>query len=174
MDKATSDRIENKNIYIEKIINDDLYCINSDGSIFAKRLKCGWAKKHYPLRKVDFQKKDGRCYVNYKNKRLLAHRVIYRKFKGKLKSGLVINHIDGNPSNNNIKNLEQVSYSTNLRHSFKVSNRVPSSGNSKINREIAEEIRAKKREGWSLIEIANKYNLSKSSISYIVNYKTWT
>lgn len=42
-------------------------------------------------------------------KTFIASRLIYKYFKGILIDGLVIDHIDNNPSNNHINNLQQIS-----------------------------------------------------------------
>ena len=55
---------------------------------------------------------------NGKKKSYLAHRLVYSLFGGELQEGLVINHKDGNKTNNDISNLEQVSPSQNIEHSY--------------------------------------------------------
>lgn len=47
-----------------------------------------------------------------------AHRLVYEAFLGELKQGYVINHIDGNKINNCIENLEQITPSENVNHSY--------------------------------------------------------
>lgn len=53
-----------------------------------------------------------------KKKSVLAHRIVFETFVEELKEGYVINHIDGNRTNNDISNLEQVLPSENSIHSF--------------------------------------------------------
>lgn len=52
--------------------------------------------------------------VNYKEFSFSAHRAIYLLTHGTIDANLVINHIDGNSTNNKIENLEQVSQSHNV------------------------------------------------------------
>lgn len=60
--------------------------------------------------------KKGYANVYYKNKHYKAHRVIWVMFHGKeIPESMVINHIDCNPTNNNILNLECVSIKENNR-----------------------------------------------------------
>ena len=91
---------------------------------------------------------DGKCYntitnkflkgqVNYKNgylsynltmpdgtmKRLYAHRLVATAFIENPLNKKEVNHIDGNKINNCVENLEWVSYSENLKHSYDVLNR---------------------------------------------------
>lgn len=59
------------------------------------------------------------CFsINGEKHSFLAHRLVYQLFGGELKEGLVINHKDGNKQNNNITNLEQVTNTKNILHSY--------------------------------------------------------
>lgn len=54
-----------------------------------------------------------------KKKTFLAHRVVYDVFSQEgLLDNFVINHKDGNKSNNQLENLEQISQSDNIVHSY--------------------------------------------------------
>ncbi len=50
-----------------------------------------------------------------KNKRYLSHRFIYESFHGVVKDGFVVHHIDGNPQNNHLSNLESITQSQNCK-----------------------------------------------------------
>lgn len=59
--------------------------------------------------------------VNYKYQRLAAHRIVWCKHGAtELDPFLTINHIDGNPENNDIRNLEQVTKAANNLHAYRV------------------------------------------------------
>jgi hypothetical protein len=58
-------------------------------------------------------KKSGYCFINIDNKRYAAHRLAWMYVNGNIPT-LVIDHIDGNPSNNSIKNLREVTQQQNL------------------------------------------------------------
>ena len=49
-------------------------------------------------------------------KQALAHRVVYRWFRGRIPPNYVINHIDGNKRNNHPKNLEAITQAENVQH----------------------------------------------------------
>lgn len=61
-------------------------------------------------------------YEAGKAKKFLVHRLVYQAFVGELKEGLVIDHIDGNRSNNHHTNLRLCTQKENiqnaLRHNF--------------------------------------------------------
>lgn len=56
--------------------------------------------------------KDGKC------KDFLVHRLVAETFKEKIPNKDIVNHLDGNPSNNNASNLEWTDYSGNLLHAY--------------------------------------------------------
>lgn len=59
------------------------------------------------------------CFIiQGKKKSLLAHRIIYETFIGPLDKNLVINHKNGNKQDNSIQNLEQITHSKNIIHSY--------------------------------------------------------
>jgi hypothetical protein len=60
--------------------------------------------------------KDGSWSVTDQNKSVKVHRIIFLLVNGSIDSSKVIDHIDGNPSNNLISNLRQVDHRTNRRN----------------------------------------------------------
>lgn len=54
-----------------------------------------------------------------------VHRLVYETIKGSIPEGYVIDHIDGNPSNNNINNLQCISQSDNLLKAKRLGSRKP-------------------------------------------------
>lgn len=162
----------NDNLIFE-LINDSNFKIHRNGKIYSVITKTGKISKNKTWRQVGTILKQGYFTVSYKNKKLLVQRVIYAKFgKLKLTPDLVINHIDSNPLNNFHLNLELVTQSRNMYHAFE-NGKTAVIGNKKINQEIANEIRKLRLKGYNYAELCEKFNLCKSTISYIVNNKTW-
>jgi hypothetical protein len=100
-----------KNIDIEKI--EERYTIFENGSV--------WSKKHNRLLKTKEGKKGYvliTFFIDKKPIRLALHRVIATKFLPKIDNKLHVNHKDGNPSNNDVSNLEWCNHSENIKHAY--------------------------------------------------------
>ena len=54
-------------------------------------------------------------WQNHKGLQIPAHRVVYEAFNGPIPKGMEIHHIDGNPKNNHISNLQMLSREENLK-----------------------------------------------------------
>ena len=52
---------------------------------------------------------------NLNNKHFLVHRVVWEAFNGPIEDGYDIDHIDGNPHNNHLDNLEKVTHAENIK-----------------------------------------------------------
>jgi hypothetical protein len=156
---------------IAEFIIDPLYDVRCDGTIWSVVSRQGHTTAVW--REIGYTKRSGYRIVRYRREHLLVHRVVFAKHKGELSESFVINHIDGIPSNNCPANLELVTQSVNILHRFRVLGRKPVIGNAKITQEIAEEIRAASTNGATYRELMRKYSLSKSTISYVVNSRTW-
>lgn len=105
---------------------------------------------------------------------ILTHRLVANTFITNPLKKPCVNHIDGNRTNNGIDNLEWVTYLENNLHSIKTGRRVYFIGqknpNSKLSKEAVIEIRENKVKG---IVLANKFNVSPSTISLVRRSKTW-
>ena len=80
-----------------------------------------WKNKNYKRIRnsldAGYLDKRGYWQVRVNNKLYAAHRIIWTIFNRDIDPSCVINHIDNNPSNNLIENLEQVPQSVNSRRS---------------------------------------------------------
>ena len=96
-----------------KQYKDTNYYVSNTG--FAKNQKTGNLMKG----KITGKGYIEWCFsINGQKHNFLAHRLVYQLFGDELKEGLVINHKDGNKQNNNIANLEQVTNTKNILHSY--------------------------------------------------------
>jgi Mor family transcriptional regulator len=163
--------------FIELLISDERYKINTDGSILTNITVSGKISVNDVWRDAT-KDKNGYKNISYtspsgERKKLSVHRIIYRKFIGILEEDLVINHKNGNRADNNVNNLELVTQSNNNFHQFEVLKRPATIGNKKISDDIAEAIRLDHRLGLSYNKLSEKYDLSIGSISCIINKKNW-
>lgn len=87
---------------------------------------------------------------------------------------VIVNHKDGIKTNNHINNLEWATYSTNKKHAhdngLEKSRKGSSNAFSKLTEEQVVEIR---KSIGTYKELSIKYNVSRSTISDIINRKSW-
>lgn len=104
-----------------------------------------------------------------KHRNYSVHRLVAEAFIGPL--SLCINHIDLDKTNNNITNIEYVSYSENEMHSRflkpkKISGKI-------LNLKLAEEIRLRIEKGEKQKDLAKEYNVSPQTICDIGKHRIW-
>lgn len=150
------------------------YIIYENGDIF----NCKTGKKIKPYTngvgyfRVAFYK-DGKRIEKY------VHRLLAEAFIPNPQNKYFINHIDGNPSNNSLSNLEWCTKSENAIHAYKLGLKVASpsyginNGNSILNDNIVKEIRYRYNNGEKQTEIATYYQVSKQVVYNVVHNKTW-
>lgn len=115
-----------------------------------------------------------------------VHRLVAEAFLPNVNELPQVNHKDGDKKNNNVDNLEWCTAKENLRHALETGLRKKTykstphygeeNGNSKITKEIAEEIRNSYISGsreYGCRALARKYGLGVTTVRAIVNYKTW-
>lgn len=119
---------------------------------------------------------QGRCggYLSVKLCRLgkystrKVHRLVLESFTGVIEAGHQANHLDFDPSNNRLENLEWTSQLENIAYSVSAGRR-----RSKISATDATEIRRRALSGESQRSLADAFGLCQSSISLIVLGKNW-
>lgn len=156
-------KLESKNDnIIQHILTCGMYDVKKDGRVFSSGVEIGYT--------------DDRGYrrITFGDKKIQVHRLVWAAHGDKkLAPNLVINHKNGNKEDNRIENLELVTVSENNLHRFRVLKHPAVCGHRKINKEIAQEIRELRKSGWKYPELCKKFKLCKSTISYIINNKTW-
>lgn len=108
--------------------------------------------------------------------RTSAHRLVMEAFVGVCPKGYQVNHIDHNPSNNYLTNLEYVTPSENVRHSFKHGRARRDCENSPgtiLTNDQVKVIKERVSLGDKTKEIAKDYKVTKGIINNIKNGKTW-
>jgi hypothetical protein len=116
---------------------------------------------------------------NKKKHQFYVHRLIAIHFIPNPKNKEFINHIDGNPSNNDINNLEWCTKSENGKHAYKMGlnynnpKRGENNHNSILNDSIVRNIRDRHKNGERQCDISKDLNLSRVHINNIVLNKIW-
>ena len=163
-------------ILIEQLIVDPNYEVLVDGSIRTLITSAGNKSATNVWRNLThFTKKGGYVEVNYRYKKLALHRVMYRKFVGMLSPELVVNHKDGNPSNNLCENLELITVGQNNEHRYRVLGHKAVKGNKTIDFRVANAMRVlNSKHGISGYALAEAFNMDKGWVSQVLNNKIWT
>jgi len=161
----------NLNHVVREFLSSGQFIVRNDGVVFSFRNPQG-----HPIekpREVKQTTRDGYKTISWKGHALSVHRLVYQAYLGELEDDLEINHIDGNRSNNHFSNLEQITHSENVQHAYRVLGNPPVIGNAKINQIIAEEIRRKHRAGRSYRQLVKEFEVSKTTIAYVIQNKIW-
>ena len=94
-----------------------------------------------------------------------------------IKEGYVINHIDGDKTNNLPSNLEEITYSENTKHAYAnelaKGKKGEENSQAKLSEEEAKRIPELRKEGMSVRHIAELYGVSVKSIYSILSGKRW-
>jgi hypothetical protein len=110
-------------------------------------------------------RKDGYQVFTLNGKLTYVHRYLAQKHIPNPENKCCVNHIDGNPSNNSLNNLEWVTYLENTKHAI----------DKKLwGKNILDKRKLTKEQ---LVEIKNKYipkkyTIKKIAMEYNVDYKT--
>lgn len=151
---------------LKAVIESGKYEIRRDGTVLNKKTQ----------REVGYTSKSTgyRMLTVNKNQKVQIHRLIFAIYGNEpLSDVLVINHIDGDKTNNCIDNLEQVTEQKNLQHTYRVLGHPPVIGNSKLTKKKADRIRQLHAKGWSYNRLVDKFGVSKTTIAYVVEKRIW-
>lgn len=113
---------------------------------------------------------------NNQRKTYLIHRLVALHFIPNPNNLPQVNHIDGNKSNNNVNNLEWVTGSSNIIHSFNnnlSSYRGERNGRSKLTESQVKEIKQLIADKIKLKDIATQFNIHPNVISEIKRGIKW-
>lgn len=113
---------------------------------------------------------------NNKEKRISVHRLVANSFINNPFNKKYVNHKNFNRKDNRMINLEWVTFQENMDHAAKHGkfNAGEKCHFSKLTNDIIIKIRKEyKPRIITQMELANKYNVNRATIGYIVTNKTW-
>ena len=117
----------NKEIWKDVVGYEGLYEVSSLGQVRTHKDKTTYTKRHgvrrWKQRILKEKNKTGRdirvdLWLEGKPKSFLVHRLVAFAFIPTVEGKDSINHIDGNPRNNNVENLEWCDHTENNNHAF--------------------------------------------------------
>lgn len=109
--------------------------------------------------------------------RLFVHRIVYEAFHGAIPSGLTVNHIDANKTNNRLSNLETATSLEQVHHARKLGllrwRSAKGNVKARLKNEDVVNIRAAYAAGVSPTKLARRYRVVKGTIGHIVARRSW-
>ena len=152
----------------------------------------GWENFYEVSSDGQIRKKDGNTIGQWKNdqgyylarlsnprKAVRVHRVVADSFIEKPEGKDVVNHLDCNPANNRIENLEWCTQKENILHSIKLGRysndywRGKKGPNCSLTINEVVQIKSLRKEGLSASKIADKVGTNKKTVLNILNGKTY-
>lgn len=159
---------------IYKIIEDyPKYRISNYGNVQSKCIKNEWRNLKGGV--------DAKGYLQvglsdgiHKVKTFRIHRLVAQYFVEKPdKEELIVRHLDSNPENNHFLNLKWGTYTENEEDKKLNGTWYSRFTNAKLSMNIANEIRAKYKDGQRQIILAEEYGVSRPTITRIINGTIW-
>jgi hypothetical protein len=113
-----------------------------------------------------------------KNFKVSAHRLVAQAFISNTDPKLEVNHINGIKTDNRVENLEWVTHSDNIKHSYRTGLQYPIRGGnhklSKLTDELVLDMRYKYSTGnYTQRQLAEEFKIGTSHVHRIVNKITW-
>lgn len=158
---------------------EGVYAATEDGKVYShsRVVKAAYGKTQ--LRKGRWLKlkiNQGRAYYNIGAKWVAAHRIIASTFIPNPESKPQVNHIDGNPLNNSVSNLEWCTQSENIKHAYATGLKKPIKflGTDHPKHKLSDsDVLEIKSSSESLSVIAAKFGISKTWVSKLKRNANW-
>jgi len=157
---------------IKNIPNFEGYKITDKGLVIGKRfgkpMKPRICRNGY---KTIFLRKDGKYY----GKRIC--RLVLEAFIGECPKNKECNHINGDRLDDNVENLEWITHSKNLSHSFKIGNRCHKGQNHPMSKLTNNQVRLiKETHGLKLISprlLSHIFDITRAYVYDLQNNRRW-
>lgn len=159
---------------------EGIYSATEDGRVYSHSRVVKASYGSTQLRKGRWLKQkinQGRAFYNIGAKWVSAHRIIAMTFIPNPENKPQVNHIDGDPLNNHVTNLEWCTQSENIKHAYANNLKKPvrmlgtNHPRHKLSNEVVQDIKSSSE---SLRVLANRYGLSKTWVSKIKRNINWT
>ena len=159
---------------LKKIPGYSNYSVTTSGKVLTNRLRAGEMKPT-----ID---RAGYLRISMigdtgKRKAVYVHQAVAMAFLANPENKLQVNHIDNNPSNNQVCNLEWCTAKENRLHAA-TQNRLPrlsgeNNGNAKYTARLINIIRSRHKNGMTQTDIAKMFSIPQPTVSVIVRKIQW-
>ena len=169
-----------KELKFLELVREGYYTVRKNGDIF--RTKCHFCKGKCSMKLHGHHDKRGYCTIMFtyqgKQTAVFAHRVVYSYFRGEIPDGMLINHIDGNPGNNALRNLEAVTPKQNIHHATYVTRTMKNFGESHPfarlkPMDVYKIIYFSHSGAYTKRALADRFGISVGYVSRICKMKAW-
>lgn len=165
-----------KDKWIAALLKEGVYSITSDGQV----------TRHFKTKPPSLVKTHKHPVTGYRSftpswrgvaKCVLLHRMVAIAHIPNPKGLPIVNHIDGNKSNNSSANLEWSTYAGNNKHAYDTglkSAKGEKNGYSKLSESEVLEMRRLSSSGFSNTEIGEKFGIHRVTVGEICRRKLWS
>lgn len=166
---------------------EGMYAVTEGGKVWshARATTAGRGLKHLPgrwMKPHKFSRTNHlRVYLSRDGKKypMMIHRLVALTYLDNPNNLPVVNHLDGNPTNNTVENLEWTTQSGNCSHAVALGlTKLPSqvgsrNSNAKLNDEKVVQMRRLYREGFSAPQISEMFGVAVRTAHDAVTGQTW-
>lgn len=144
--------------------------VDKFGSVFSQTTYQGRDTK---MRKKSptLNKKRGYFYVRTTNKNLQLHRLVASAFVPNLENKKYVNHIDGDKTNNDAKNLEWCTATENAQHAIRLGltkKLRKNEGRLKYSNKQCKNVADRVSQGMTYIKAGSIYNMPYSTVAHLI------
>jgi len=167
----------------ELTLNGRELIVYEDGRVYQKKYTstdCRTIKGRFLKRRYGHIHKNLDYYSYCINrKKFYAHRIVAIAFIPNPKNKPEINHIDSNPENNHVSNLEWCTHKENIMHAkkygkMKVLYNEDSPRAKLTNKQVLEIKKRYSEGGFTHKSLAKEYNVGRTTITAILNKQNWS
>lgn len=153
---------------------DSMYLVSNFGEVYSKYTKkvLGYTtnKGGYHRTKITKDKTS---------KRIVTHKLVMLAFVGEPPEGMVINHIDSDPSNNRLDNLEYITPSQNVKHSYDFGKACRKGENHPSSKLTVEDVINIRTRFWNFKESRDSIHklypqITRTSLNRVIAGSVWT
>lgn len=155
---------------IEEMVASGRYRTDLDGAVWRRRKAGTWQR-------CEIQHTNGYMMVGGSNRQVLAHRLVYRLWFGRIDSTKDVHHKNGTRNDNRPDNLEQLTAKEHMRESYRLgqqpSRKGEGHGRAKLTEAQVIQMRFAREHGASLAELGKYYGILPTSVAGICTGQTW-